>query len=84
MGCHISNIFLGALGYADDIILLAPTRHALQVMLNICEEFAHKHSMLFSTDPNPVKSKTKCLYFSVKQVIVKPEPVILNQDPLPL
>ena len=31
-GCHIGNIFMGAFGYADDIILLAPTRHALQLI----------------------------------------------------
>ena len=24
MGCHIENVFCGALSYADDIILLAP------------------------------------------------------------
>ena len=67
IGCYVSNTFMGAMGYADDIILLAPTRLALQEMLNICEEFSHKHHMLFSTDPNPTKSKTKCLYFTVKQ-----------------
>ena len=34
IGCHIGKIFMGAFGYADDIILLAPTRQALQEMLN--------------------------------------------------
>jgi hypothetical protein len=50
--------FLGAFGYADDVLLLAPSRQALQIMLTICEEFSTSHSMLFSTDPNPVKSRT--------------------------
>ena len=25
-GCHIGNVFFGAAGFADDIILLAPSR----------------------------------------------------------
>ena len=83
LGCHISNLLLGALGYADDIILLAPTRQALQKMLKICEEFACTHSMQFITDPNPTWSKTKCMFFSLKKLGVVSEPVILNGDPLP-
>ena len=31
-GCCISCIFTGAMGYADDIILLAATRHVLRVV----------------------------------------------------
>ena len=50
--------------WCDDVTLLAPSRQALQVMLNICEEFSLSHSMQFSTDPSPQKSKTKCLLFS--------------------
>ena len=75
--------FLGAFGYADDVLLIAPSRQALQIMLTICEEFSTSHSMLFSTDPNPVKSKTKCLIFSRT---VTPEQVLnvqLNGVKLP-
>ena len=82
-GCHVGNIFMGAFGYADYIILLAPTRHALQLMLKICEKFAKSHDMLFSTDIRPEKSKTKCLYFTENQVKPEPQKVILNGDPLP-
>ena len=75
---------MGALGYADDILLIAPTRHSLQEMLKVCEKFSHEHSMQFSTDPDPTKSKTKCQYFSMKkQNNFLPLPVILNDDPLP-
>ena len=83
VGCHMGGQFLGAFGYADDVLLLAPSRQALQIMLTICEEFSTSHSMLFSTDPNPVKSKTKCLIFSRT---VTPEQVLnvqLNGDKLP-
>ena len=38
LGCHI--VFFGAVGYADDILLLAPSRESLQLMLKICEDFS--------------------------------------------
>ena len=81
MGCHIGDLFLGALGYADDVILLSPSRESLQLMLDICQEFAIEHSMQFSTDPDPKKSKTKCLLFTLKKRDVKP--LKLNGDDLP-
>ena len=84
VGCHIGGQFLGAYGYADDVILLAPTREGLQLMLNICETFSSTHStMIFSTDPNPAKSKTKCLYFSRKGKASQVKKVKLNGDILP-
>ena len=41
VGRHIGDIFLGAFSYAGDIILLAPTQTALDIMLrwaNLFEE----------------------------------------------
>ena len=83
MGCYIGGVFLGAYGYADDVTLLAPTRQALQIMLDICQEFATSHSMQFSTDPNPSKSKTKCLLFSKAKSADQILNVRLNGDLLP-
>jgi hypothetical protein len=53
IGCHIGNVFAGVFGYADDLSLLAPTKHALKVMLQICTDFSKEYSVLF----NPTKSK---------------------------
>ena len=50
-------------------------------MLKICQSFSEKHSMQFSTDPVPNKSKTKCLHFTTKKRPVKP--LILNGNDLP-
>ena len=83
VGCYIANKFMGAFGYADDIILIAPTRHSLQIMLNICEQYSKAHDMLFSTDSNPIKSKTKCMFYTMESRAKEPLPVILNGDPLP-
>ena len=83
VGCSIGGLFLGAFGYADDVILLAPSRQALQIMLTICEDFASTHSMQFSTDPNPSKSKTKCMLFSRDTTADQVMNVKLNGDMLP-
>ena len=38
-GCRVSQHFVGALSYADDITLLSPSLQGLQYMVNICEEY---------------------------------------------
>ena len=48
VGCHIGHIFVGALGYADDLILLCPSVAGLRDMIKICEDFANEHDILFN------------------------------------
>jgi hypothetical protein len=50
VGCHIGLLFLGALSYADDIILLAPTRKALYKMLSVANEFSDEYNVMFNPD----------------------------------
>ena len=45
---------------------MAPSLSALQDILKTCEEFAAAHNLKFSTDPDPVKCKTKCMAFLKK------------------
>ena len=72
------------MGYADDLILLAPNREVLQSMLVVCEKYGVEHNLVFSTDPVPSLSKTKCLYFCGRHGNVKyPAPVLLDGKPLP-
>ena len=66
-GCWINGVFTGIYGYSDDNLLLAPSIYALQKMLNICESFAESHGLIFSTDTDPAKCKTKCIAFTCKQ-----------------
>ena len=35
-------------------------------MVNICSQHAEQTDLVFSTDPNPEKSKTMCIAFSCK------------------
>ena len=80
-GCWMFNNYAGIVGYADDNWLLAPTRAALQDMINTCAEYAEDHNLSFSTDKNPNKSKTKCMIFLKKQRVI--EPLNLNGNVLP-
>lgn len=57
VGCHIGQWFVGALAYADDIVLLTPSARAMRKMLSICDEFAINYSMKFNAN------KSKCLMF---------------------
>ena len=66
LGCHINNIFLGAMVFADDIFLLSASRSAVQEMVNMCRTFAAEINLKFGTNPDPKKAKTKCIVFAKK------------------
>ena len=66
-GCRIGNHWYGSLALADDILLLATSVQSLQQMITICEKFADKNDLVFSTDPDKAKSKTVCMAFNYKQ-----------------
>ena len=83
-GCHIGGLFVGCLGYADDLLLLSASRSGLQVMVDLCQKFTAKKNLKFSTNSDAEKSKTKCIIFSKKQRDLRNvAPVFLNGDPLP-
>ena len=82
-GCIISNYYAGCYGYADDLLFLCPSRSGLQEMLSIAEKYVEEHSISFSTDPEPRKSKTKGIIFTKKALQFIPAPLILNGNPLP-
>ena len=47
-GCRISQHFVDALSYADDITLLSPSLQGLQYMVNICEEYGKEFHVTFN------------------------------------
>ena len=84
IGCQIQGVYLGIWVYADDIILLSPSRSGLQQMVKLCENFASLYKLKFSTNVVEAKSKTKCIIFSKDAVNVHGfYPIILNALPLP-
>ncbi len=56
-GCHIGASFMGALGYADDIVLLTPTVSSCTDLLDICASFAEEYDVIFNS------SKSKLLVY---------------------
>ena len=63
LGVYVAGVWMGATGYADDLLLLAPVRSVLAEMVRVCEEYGKEHNMVFSTDPVQTLSKTKCMFF---------------------
>ena len=84
LGCRIGGHYLGVAVYADDIFLLSASRNGLQSMVNICQNFADNFNLKFSTNPDTVKSKTKCIVFSQKACDRRGlSPILLKGLPLP-
>ena len=48
VGCRVGSHYVGALSYADDLTLIAPTRSAMKRMLGVCEHFAAEYDVLFN------------------------------------
>ena len=70
--------------YADDIFLLSASRSGLQAMVNICNSFAVSRNLKFSTNIDPIRSKTKTIIFSKRAVnTANIAPILLGGVPLP-
>ena len=48
VGCHLGHVFAGALAYADDIVLLAPSKSALTRMLDVASSCADRLCLEFN------------------------------------
>jgi hypothetical protein len=60
VGCFIGCTFVGALAYADDIVLTAPTATAMRKLLKVCDNYAQEYCISFNA------SETK--YMIVKPI----------------
>ena len=63
-GCYREDHFSGALCYADDLTILAPSPDVLRKILTICEEFAQTHGIRF----NASKTQLTCFRHSAATV----------------
>ena len=60
VGCHIINVFLACILYADDVCLIAPSRSAMQDILDICSTYAEDWCIWYN------EKKTKIMAFGKK------------------
>ena len=63
-GCHINNIFIGALCYADDLTLLSLSVRGLNDMISLLEVFAKKFDITFNC------KKLFCIKFGQKLILL--------------
>ena len=54
VGCHVARNFVAAILFADDLCLIAPSRKAMQIMLDICVNYCREFCLTF----NAAKSKS--------------------------
>ena len=74
----VNQAFLGALAWADDMLLTAPTYGSVDA----CFSFAEKVGFKFSTDPNPAKRKAVFLV-GRRTDLEKPAPLLPRGKALP-
>ncbi len=48
VGFYMDNHFVAAIAYADDIILICPTKKSLDILTGICAEYAYEFSITFN------------------------------------
>ena len=73
LGCHFSKVFVGCILFADDMALLAPSRSALQKMIDLCYDFCSKFCLSFNA------RKSKVMFFG-KDTTESLAPLSLNDS----
>ena len=76
IGCYIGNRFYGVIGYADDLVLLCPTKEGLRQMIKICEKYAIDHDIRFNG------KKSQLLVFG--NLTTQPVNITVNGEPVPV
>ena len=61
IGCYIGNTCMSVFSYSDDLIILAPTKQSMHILLDVCDKYASDYNVKF----NPKKSKL--IVYSDKQ-----------------
>ena len=62
LSCRYGNEYMGIYCYADNISLLSPTFTGLKEMLQICEDFAYDHDIIFNTSKSQLLQFSSCSY----------------------
>ena len=76
LGCYVKSMFLGAIMFADDLALIAPSRYAMQELISVCESYCNQHCLSFNT------KKSKALIFGKSFDSMQPTSLILNNEPI--
>ena len=77
LGCHIGTLPCNTFSYADDFAILAPSALSLNMMLEICGEYANENLVEFNTGKIVV-----LLVNPHKSVVVTKQNIYLNNQSL--
>ena len=79
LGYHIGQMFMGVFGYADDLILVAPTKRSLCGLLDHCLDFSTEYKVKFNPAKNNVivfhnnTNQETSIIFDGQTIISKPQ-----------
>ena len=62
VGCIMNGVYMNHLMYADDLVLIAPSVRALQVLLSYCDSFAKDNDVKYNA------KKTVCMFVRPKEL----------------
>ena len=54
IGCFSGNVYVGSVGYADDVCLMAPFCHTVRKMLSVCVDFGQEYNIKFYSSKSQV------------------------------
>ncbi|XP_050664231.1 uncharacterized protein LOC126964938 [Leptidea sinapis] len=60
ISCHIGNVCVNNLSYADDMVLLSPSIKGLRKLLSVCEHHGNAHELKYNV------SKTEMMVFEAR------------------
>ncbi len=64
MGCHVGNVFIAALDYADVVTIIYPTLMKLKFIIRICEDYANEYNVAFNGN------KSKLMVFKGNECVI--------------
>ena len=76
VGCHLIDLFVGCLFYADDLALLSPTRETMQLLLDLTVEYGKQYCISFSF------KKTKTIVFGKGKDLGTTAPLNIYGQPI--
>ena len=73
LGCFLKNVYIGAVMYADDLLLLTASVNELQRMLDVCGEIGAEIGITFNS------TKSHCMMVGPNKLPI-PTPMVLNNS----